>query len=240
MKLKNIESNSKPVIILAGGFGTRLQGILKGLPKPLADINGTPFISYLLLKLVEEGYNNFILSLYYESGKLIEYIENVRNTIFQNCFIRYCIEPQPLGTGGAISFVLSNQKINGNFLVVNADTLLNNGYFLVGQSDGNAIGLVSVPNVSRYGKVVFDETLSVTNFCEKSDFSEFGYINAGIYHLNSNLFDIKSINPYSLEMGLFPKLAESKGMKAVLLESLFIDIGVPDDYYKFCSENKIE
>lgn len=164
----------------------------------------------------------------------------MQNTIFQNCFISYCIEPQPLGTGGAISFILSNQGINGRFLVVNADTLLNNGYFLVGQSVGNAIGLVSVPNVSRYGKVVFDETLSVTNFCEKSEISESGYINAGIYHLHNNLFDINSIHPYSLEMGLLPKLAEIKGMKAVLLESLFIDLGVPDDYYKVCSENKIE
>ena len=40
---------SKPLIILAGGFGTRLQSILKGNPKPLADINGVPFLQLLFI-----------------------------------------------------------------------------------------------------------------------------------------------------------------------------------------------
>jgi len=226
---------SKPVIILAGGFGTRLQNILKGLPKPLADINGRPFVSFLVERLRFEGYNNFIFSLYYEADKIIEFIE--REKKLKNCSVQYCIEPKPLGTGGAIAFAVFKQKIIGNFLVVNADTILENGYKIVGQQESNTIGLIKVNNTSRYGKIVFDESFLVQSFNEKKEDSEPGYINAGIYNLNSQLFLNNDEPPFSLESQLFPALVTKQCLHAVLLESSFIDIGVPDDYYKFCSIN---
>lgn len=229
--------SSKKVLVLAGGRGTRLQEVLKGLPKPLANINGIPFISFLISKLIAEGYKNFIFSLYFNSEKLIEYLEQERFKLLKGCSIEFCVEAEPLGTGGAISFVVSKLRIKGFFLVVNADSLLENGYFLVGQSECNAIGLVKVKNISRYGKVAFDETFMITNFYEKSEISEPGFINAGIYHLHSDLFENYTFNKYSLEKEMFPKLVESRSLKAVLLESSFIDIGVPDDYNKFCLEN---
>ena len=45
-----------PVIILAGGFGTRLKSITGDIPKPLADINGTPFLKYIIQNLVNSGF----------------------------------------------------------------------------------------------------------------------------------------------------------------------------------------
>ena len=62
---------NKPLIVLAGGFGTRLQTVLNGLPKPLADINGTPFLQYLLQNWINKGFNDFIFSLHFESNKII-------------------------------------------------------------------------------------------------------------------------------------------------------------------------
>ena len=53
---------SLDAIILAGGFGTRLQTAVKDLPKPMADINGKPFLEYLLSSLKKSGVNRFILS----------------------------------------------------------------------------------------------------------------------------------------------------------------------------------
>ena len=64
---------NKPLIVLAGGFGTRLQSVLKGLPKPLADINGTPFLFYLFQNWINKGFNQFILSLHYEANQIIDY-----------------------------------------------------------------------------------------------------------------------------------------------------------------------
>ena len=50
----------EPLIILAGGFGTRLSSVLNGLPKPMADINGTPFLELLIKNLIKNGYSDFI------------------------------------------------------------------------------------------------------------------------------------------------------------------------------------
>jgi D-glycero-alpha-D-manno-heptose 1-phosphate guanylyltransferase len=232
-----MEYLNKPVIILAGGFGTRLQGVLKGLPKPLANIKGRPFISFLIEKLITEGYNNFIFSLFYESEKIIEFIEKEKRTSLKKCSVQYCIEPKPLGTGGAVSFAVSKLKINGYFLVVNADTILEYGYKMIGKEERITIGLVKVDNMSRYGKVTFDDSLLVQSFNEKKEDFEPGYINAGIYNLNSQLFCNNPEPPFSLENHLFVELVAMKCMYAVLFESSFIDIGVPDDYYKFCSKN---
>ena len=101
---------NKPLIILAGGFGTRLQSILNGLPKPLANINGVPFLQYLLQNWINKGFNDFIFSLHFESNKIIDFLESQKlNHI--NCKIRYVVEPTPMGTGGAISFLLEKVEI---------------------------------------------------------------------------------------------------------------------------------
>jgi D-glycero-alpha-D-manno-heptose 1-phosphate guanylyltransferase len=226
---------SKPVLILAGGFGTRLQTVLGGLPKPLADINGSPFISFLIKKLIQEGYNNFIFSLFYKPEKIVDFIENSKKTILRNCMVDYCIDPQPLGTGGAICLAVKTKKVEGAFLIVNADTILEHGYKTVGQSKENTIGLVKVDNMSRYGRVIFDDSFLVQDFIEKKVDSGSGYINAGIYNLHSQLFFNYPETSFSLESHLFPELVKKQSLYATLIESSFIDIGVPYDYYKFCS-----
>lgn len=230
--------NSKPVIVLAGGFGTRLQSILKGLPKPLADINGTPFLKFLFLKLLDEGYDNFIVSLYYEADKIIEFVESLKSGILKDSNVVYCVEPKPLGTGGAISYIVSQLNLTDNFLIVNADTLLQNGYREVGNCVSMSIGLLKVEDTSRYGKVEFDDKNQIVKFVEKKTDGEEGYINAGVYNLNSQIFNNWNGVNCSLETEIFPKLVANQQLNAIIIQSSFIDIGVPEDYYKFCSENK--
>lgn len=228
---------SKKVIILAGGFGSRLQSVLKGLPKPLADINGTPFLKYLFLKLIQDGYNDFILSLYYESDKIIAYVEELRKDILQDSNIEYCIEPNALGTGGAISFVVEKFNIFGQVIIVNADTLLSDGYKLMGSGDRDSIALVHIEDTSRYGNVKLDIESYIVSFSEKKPEMEAGLINAGIYNLNSSLFNRWDGNAYSIESQLFPLLVSQKKLFGITIESSFIDIGIPEDYRKFCAEN---
>ena len=88
----------KSAIILAGGFGTRLQSVVKDLPKPMADISGKPFLEYLLREVSRQGIEKVILSVGYKW----EAIKNYLGDSFQNISIQYSIEDQPLGTGGAI------------------------------------------------------------------------------------------------------------------------------------------
>jgi D-glycero-alpha-D-manno-heptose 1-phosphate guanylyltransferase len=230
---------NKPLIILAGGFGTRLQSILKGNPKPLADVEGKPFLHYLLENWVKNGFTDFIFSLHYEASKIIDYVEKNKSEILKDCKIRYYIEPTPMGTGGAISYILENFDYDFDFFVVNADTWVKDGYSIINKYSYNVIGLVRVKNTNRYGSVNVDKKNFIINFVEKNDLSNCGLINIGVYKFSSSIFrGLKKTN-YSLENDLFPMLIDKKIIKGVLINTEFIDIGIPDDYYKFCESKAI-
>jgi D-glycero-alpha-D-manno-heptose 1-phosphate guanylyltransferase len=88
----------KEAIILAGGLGTRLQGILPDLPKCMAPVNGKPFLTFVLDYLEVQGINKVILSVGYRNDQIINYFKNRYHSIL----IEYVIETEPLGTGGAV------------------------------------------------------------------------------------------------------------------------------------------
>lgn len=230
-------SNKNPIIILAGGFGTRLSSILNGKPKALADVNGKPFIYYLLNSLIDAGFSKFIFSLYYESNQIISYIKSIEKTISKNCEIVFIVEDNPLGTGGAISFIIEKQKINDIFYVINGDTWIDNGLFKIIQSPPNTIGVVEVEDVSRYGEVVVVNN-KIISLQEKNGIKKKGKINCGIYKLSALNFQNWDNLPYSLEKSHLKRLSDEGILNAEVFHSNFIDIGVPEDYYKFCRLNK--
>ena len=158
--------NNISVIILAGGFGTRLKSVLDGKPKALADINGKPFIHLLVNNLKKQGFNNFIFSLHYKANQIIDFLEQ---DIFKEFNFEFLIEDNPLGTGGAISFVVNNTFVSDEFFVVNADTWLENGYKKLNLVHGNAILINKVDNSSRYGSVVVNQNDLITEFVEKNN-----------------------------------------------------------------------
>lgn len=223
-----------PIIILAGGFGTRLKNVLNGLPKPLADINGTPFLKILLLQWIESGCKNFIFSLHYQSQKIIDYIESNKSGFLKNCNIHYVIEEMPLGTGGAVKNTLSCLKIKGEFIVLNADTWLEIGHSALIFTKSNSIAVVKKVDSSRFGSVHFDENKMITKFEEKKANNFSGFINAGIYKLNSYIFENFKKDIFSIETDLFPIMLNINKLNAIILETNFIDIGIPEDYNKFC------
>jgi D-glycero-alpha-D-manno-heptose 1-phosphate guanylyltransferase len=222
-----------PLIVLAGGFGSRLQSILNGLPKPLADINGTPFLLFLLKNWIKNGFNDFIFSLHYESEVIIDFIEK-HKCEFADCRFRYVVEPSPMGTGGAISYVIQSIYIENEFFVVNADTWIGGDYTVFNEVVASAIGIVEVEDISRYGSIHVDESGFIVKFDEKLGIKARGYINAGVYKLSKHDFISWNGKPYSIEKEFFSKLIVEKKIKAVRMNSSFIDIGVPEDYFKFC------
>jgi D-glycero-alpha-D-manno-heptose 1-phosphate guanylyltransferase len=223
-----------PLIVLAGGFGTRLNSVLKGLPKPLADINGTPFLQHLFQNWRNQGFNDFILALHYESEKIIDFVESLKANILNDCTVRYITEQKPMGTGGAIAFLINETELADEFFVANADTWVREGYTTLYETEGNVIGIVEVNDASRYGNVCFDVNNVITHFEEKNDKHDKGYINAGIYKLSKSLFDNLDCSPFSLELDLFPKLVTQKSLKCKVIKTDFIDIGIPEDYFAFC------
>ena len=225
----------RTTLILAGGFGKRLRTAVPNLPKPLAPVINKPFLFHLLDRLVEQGARDFILLLHYQSEliktSILKYIDNSKAS---DLSIRFAVEPRPFGTGGAIKYALDLFNIESSFLVVNGDTWLNEGLVKMSSSMVNSLAAVKIKDSSRYGtfEILGDEIVS---FIEKNKNFD-GHINAGMYHLDPIIFqDFRSNEYFSLESDVFPLLAEQRKLKCVKLKTDFIDIGIPDDYQRFCS-----
>ena len=228
------------LVILAGGFGTRLKSVLNGLPKPLADINGQPFLKLLFQNWVENGFNDFVLCLHYEADKIIKFVNQEQDFgVLKNCKIQFSIEPTPLGTGGAISYAVNKLDIENNLLIANADTWLNQDYKKIINSGENAITIVEVENTERYGNVMIDDNNKIDYFNEKGKSNGPGFINAGFYKLTKSFFNDWNGKAFSIETNLFPILVKEKKLNYVISESDFIDIGIPEDYHKFCNRFKV-
>ena len=152
---------------------------------------------------------------------------------FKDCVLRTLTEPRPLGTGGAVAYAVQQLRLTESFLVTNADTWLDSSIEKVVDAKMPAMAIVHAGNSKRYGSVRIQQN-KVVAFEEKQHSVGPGWINAGLYHLQAELFQDWNSRPFSLERQLFPKLASGGQLRAVPLEADFIDIGVPEDYFRFC------
>ena len=218
-----------PCLVLAGGFGTRLRSVVSQVPKPLAPVGGKPFLHWLLRNLENQGVKEITISLHYQANLIEQYLESESFGLK----ISTVIEPNPLGTGGAIAYAVNQQQWNGSFLTINGDTWL--GFWASSFSGAHApaIGLVHVEDTSRYGCVDWQDQ-KVQRFQEKEPNAGLGWINAGVYLLRAPDFQNWDGKPFSLEQELLPRLAHQGRLQACPLETEFIDIGVPEDYHRFC------
>ena len=221
--------------VLAGGLGSRLRTAVPDLPKPLAPVGHRPFLSYLIENWREQGITSFNFLLQHQAHLIQAFLKSEEQSgLLSGCQVRTVIEPRRLDTGGAIAHAVRQNNSVGSFLVVNADTWLGSGIKALSQTAAPAIAIVRVGNSDRYGTVkVADDR--VVEFIEKQNSSGPGSINAGLYHLNVELFNDWDGQPFSLERDLFPRLLSEGSLSAVRVDSEFLDIGVPDDYFRFCN-----
>lgn len=205
------------------------------MPKPLAPVCGKPFLMHLIENYMAQGAREFIFLLHYEAPLIQSMIaEMFDNNDAFGVKVACIVEDKPLGTGGSIMNAINILNINESFLVVNADTWLGGGLREISLSPPNSIASVTVKDCSRYGALVVEDN-KVTKFLEKDSLCRHGPINAGLYHLNPDIFAgwTGNIN-FSLEGDIFPVIVEQIGLNMVHVEADFIDIGIPDDYFRFC------
>ena len=156
-------------IVLAGGFGTRLRGIVDDVPKPLAAVAGRPFLAWLLDRLAASGMRRCILA----TGYMAEVIERVIGTRWQGMDIAYSVESEPLGTGGAIR--LAAQRLQGDGVhVLNGDTWLEYAPVALeaaarAAATPMAIALARVDDVARYGAVDVRDGLARAGVAELAE-----------------------------------------------------------------------
>jgi NDP-sugar pyrophosphorylase family protein len=229
-----------PLLLLAGGFGTRLTSVVSDVPKPLAPVNGRPFLYHQINSFKGQGINHFIFLIHHLAGKMRNFIALEHESgILKDCTVDIVEELVPLGTGGSIKNAVKQLGLKGTFLVSNADTYLTAGVKEVHSTTAPAIAALMVDDVSRYGKLELLDNL-VHSFVEKGNTSGRGLINSGLYHLHPSVFDNIAEEAFGIEQKLFPLLVQSKQLRAVTIDSEFIDIGLPEDYFKFQNRLKNE
>jgi D-glycero-alpha-D-manno-heptose 1-phosphate guanylyltransferase len=214
-------------IVLAGGLGTRLRSVFSEGPKPMALINGKPFLSILLEHLKSLGVSGVILSVGYKKEIISEFYLDK----FDGMSIQYCVESQGLGTGGAIRNALL-QSSDNPVLVLNGDTYvefsLASGVEAWEHTGAPVIFARQVRDVSRYGRLKVRGQY-VVGFGEK-DSSGPGLVNAGVYILPRNLFGCAELpSVFSFEDYLAKDVLKRQYFVAKTFGE-FIDIGTPEDF----------
>jgi len=223
----------RQAVILAGGFGTRLSHVVSDVPKPMAPIKNKPFLDYIIKTLKKQGFDSFIFLTGYKSECIENYFKNLDNAVFVK-------EETALGTGGAI--LNAYKYLNDDFFVINGDTFFDIDYSILeefGKNKSLTVALRYTNNIERYGFADIDDNYLIKYFIEKGKLPEGkidGYINGGIYYIHKSTlkpyFDKFNGEFISLETGIFPQLADEKKTFGLPLGGCFIDIGIPEDYYK--------
>ena len=215
--------------MLAGGLGTRLRSRLGDLPKPLAPVNGRPFLEYILDQLTVAGLTEVVLSVGYHGDKIQAYFGDHYRTLS----LSYSFESTPLGTGGALALAL--QKTGSSpALVLNGDSLLHIDYqalfdWFAFETCSVCMVIRQVANISRYGSVVVSQG-RVVEFMEKG-LEGSGYINAGVYIVQPNLFSQYHFEGnFSFETDFLQRYCREILPRAFVSSGYFIDIGTPEDY----------
>ena len=222
-------------IILCGGLGTRLGSLTKDIPKPLLNVAGRPFISYVLDRLAKAGINGFVLAVGFQWSKLHDYIGDEWNSVP----VHYSVEAEPLGTGGAIKKALSNMDVD-EVIVVNGDTLFDINiqkflHFAIANQSMACIALRKVEDCSRYGSVTVNAQGRIMSFGEK-DLNGEGFINGGVYYLRYNALDSIAVNAFSFETAFLELKYPKEPIFGMAFDDYFIDIGVPADLHRAQTE----
>lgn len=224
-------------IILVGGLGTRLKSVVSDRPKPMAEIVNKPFVEYVLDDLQSAGIRKFVFAVGYKGDMIQDYFGSGSRW---GVSIEYAYEKNLLGTAGAIKNTLG--CITEQFvLVLNGDTYYNMDYkafvdFGIKNNMDMAIVLRRIQDISRYGNVLLEGN-RIVKFNEKVDSKRAGIINGGIYLMKSSLLSEIPEGKVSLENEMIPKwIKEKKRLGGIINEGYFVDIGVPEDYFKFVKE----
>lgn len=217
-------------VVLAGGFGTRLRQIVPDVPKPMAPVAGRPFLEIVLGRLANKGFKRVVLSLGYMPGVISGHF----GSTFSGMELDYVVEEAPLGTGGGVRLAMERIRADHVF-IFNGDTFLDiEADRLEACWHQHRVPIVvgrSVLDTARYGRLLI-ECGRVLGFTEKG-VSGPGLINAGCYVFSRGQLDgFPLMTSFSLENDFLAKVVSKQRFDVFVTEGRFIDIGVPDDYYR--------
>jgi mannose-1-phosphate guanylyltransferase len=223
---------SLDAVILVGGEGTRLRPLTAAMPKPMLPLAGRPLLAYTFDHLRRHGVGRAVLSC----GYLPTQIEQHFGPETGGLTLEYRVEPEPLGTGGAIRF--GAEGIDETFLALNGDSLraADLDALIAFHRERGAratILLTPVPDPTRYGLVRLADGGRVSGFLEKPRPEEIDtdLINAGLYVLEPDVLDlVPPGKAVSIEREVFPRLVEEGTLHGLALPGYWLDVGTPESY----------
>lgn len=183
----SIKNINLPVIIMAGGKGTRLAPLTNVYPKPLIPIGEKTIVENIMDKFVAHNCHEFYMSVNYKADSIKNYFDFINNPEYN---IHYFQEDKPLGTAGSLR--LLKDKINSTFFVSNCDILIEEDFASIldyHRNNNNELTVVAAVKTFSipYGTIVTGENGILESIEEKPTLSF--KINTGLYILEPTLFD---------------------------------------------------
>lgn len=228
---KSLQQFNLPVVVMAGGLGTRLQPITNVLPKPLIPIGNKTMIEEIMERFHHQGCDTFFISVNYKA-ELIEYYLKQQSLPFNLSFFK---EEKPMGTAGSLS--LLKGRIKETFFVSNCDILIDQDYYEAlkyHQENQNEITVIaalkSLP--IAYGTIETGENGKLLHMVEKPELTF--KINSGMYILEPHLLEEIPTNTFFHITQLIEKVRNREGKIGVfpVSEKSWKDVGNWEEYLK--------
>ena len=223
------EQLKNPVVLMAGGFGTRLSPLTDKCPKPMLKVGGVPILEIVLQSFIRAGFCEFYISTHYMPEKIQNYFQDGKKW---GVNISYIYEQTPLGTGGALG-LLGNKISNLPVIVMNCDVLTDVDFckLLDFHKQSNADVTMCVRKYDYqipYG-VVNVSNAKVQSMVEKP-VHEF-FVNAGIYVVNSDFISaIPENKKTDMPNVIEEQLLQDKNVMVFPIHEYWLDIGRMDDF----------
>ena len=225
-----------PVVIMAGGKGTRLRPLTNVLPKPLIPIGEQTMMEDIMDRFVECGCHDFYVSVNYKADTIKRYLDNLGKPQYH---ISYFQEDRPLGTAGSLH--LLKHKINNTFFVSNCDIIIDEDYGEIlryHRENHNEITVVAaIKNIAiPYGTLETKEAGLLAVIKEKPEYTF--KINTGMYILEPDLINEIPQDEFYHITFLIEKLVHEGRRVGVypINEGSWIDIGNWDEYLKYIAK----
>jgi len=218
-------------ILLVGGFGTRLMPLTKNTPKPMLTVAGIPVTEHQIAMAKSAGINEIVLATSYLSEVFTPYFGDGSQWGIK---IKYAVEKEPLGTGGAIRNAAQLLDSDQSVVVLNGDVLSSHNLAeQIRQHEANdadvTLHLTQVQDARAFGCVPTDSEGRVTAFLEKMENPVTNQINAGCYVFNPQVISTIPLDTVvSVERETFPQLVANGAKVFGFIESAYwLDIGTP-------------
>ncbi len=222
-------------VVMAGGFGTRIQPLTNSRPKPMLPVMNCPMMENTMQMLKRLGITEFIVLLYFKPEVIQDYFGDGSDFGMK---ITYVIPDDDYGTAGAVK--LAEEYIGDeNFIIISGDLVTDFDFQKIfdyhqAKNAKLSITLTSVENPLEFGVVIANESGKIEKFLEKPSWGEVfsDTINTGIYIIEPEILEyIPSRKNFDFAKDLFPLLMK-EGIELIAgnAQGYWRDVGNPDSY----------